>query len=237
MTAVWVKNLLNLQALDLEIRNLKLRLTMIPKEAEKLQQEIAAIEGKVKAAKEKKASHELQLKQTEAEIAEINDKIGKLQTQSALVKKNTEYQAMLGTIAMLKKSISELESKQIELMDILADDDKAIYAAVTAVKPETAPLRSELKELAELVNDIKARGRELLAKRPELRSMTDSEILPRYEQILKKNDSIPLVPVETDKCGNCHLRLTPQTLNQARSGAITYCDNCMHIIYMPDEQE
>lgn len=237
MTAVWVKNLLNLQALDLEIRNLKLRLTMIPKEAEKLQQEIAAIEGKVKAAKEKKASHELQLKQTEAEIAEINDKIGKLQTQSALVKKNTEYQAMLGTIAMLKKSISELESKQIELMDILADDDKAIYAAVTAVKPETAPLRSELKELAELVNDIKARGRELLAKRPELRSMTDSEILPRYEQILKKNDSIPLVPVEIDKCGNCHLRLTPQTLNQARSGAITFCDNCMHIIYMPDEQE
>ena len=237
MTAVWVKNLLNLQALDLEIRNLKLRLTMIPKEAEKLQQEIAAIEGKVKAAKEKKASHELQLKQTEAEIAEINDKIGKLQTQSALVKKNTEYQAMLGTIAMLKKSISELESKQIELMDILADDDKAIYAAVTAVKPETAPLRSELKELAELVNDIKARGRELLAKRPELRSMTDSEILPRYEQILKKNDSIPLVPVETDKCGNCHLRLTPQTLNQARSGAITFCDNCMHIISMPDEQE
>ena len=232
MTAVWVKNLLNLQALDLEIRNLKLRLTMIPKEAEKLQQEIAAIEGKVKAAKEKKASHELQLKQTEAEIAEINDKIGKLQTRSALVKKNTEYQAMLGTIA-----ISELESKQIELMDILADDDKAIYAAVTAVKPETAPLRSELKELAELVNDIKARGRELLAKRPELRSMTDSEILPRYEQILKKNDSIPLVPVETDKCGNCHLRLTPQTLNQARSGAITFCDNCMHIIYMPDEQE
>ena len=227
MTAVWVKNLLNLQALDLEIRNLKLRLTMIPKEAEKLQQEIAAIESKVKAAKEKKAAHELQLKKNEAEIAEINDKIGKLQTQSALVKKNTEYQAMLGTIAMLKKSISDLESKQIELMDALSADDKAIYAATAAVKPETAPLRSELKELAELVNDIKARGRDLLAKRPELRSMVDSEILPRYEQILKKNDSIPLVPVEVDKCGNCHLRLTPQTMNSSRSGAITFCDNCI----------
>ena len=237
MTAVWVKNLLNLQALDLEIRNLKLRLTMIPKEAEKLQQEIAAIESKVKTAKEKKAAHELQLKKAEAEIAEINDKIGKLQTQSALVKKNTEYQAMLGSIAMLKKSISDLESKQLELMDTLAADDKAIYAATAAVKPETAPLRDEIKELAELVNDVKARGRELLAKRPELRSMVDSEILPRYEQILKKNTTTPLVPVEIDKCGNCHLRLTPQTLNSARAGAITFCDNCMHIIYMPDEQE
>ena len=123
MSAVWVKNLLKLQELDLEIRNLKLRLTMIPKEAENLKQEIAKIEGKVKIAKDKKAAHELQLKQNEAEIADLNDKIGKLQTQSALVKKNTEYQAMLGSIAMLKKSISDLESKQLELMDMLTADD------------------------------------------------------------------------------------------------------------------
>ena len=58
MAVAWVKNLLNLQALDLEIRNLKLRLTMIPKEAENLQKEIAKIESKVKVAKEKKAAHE-----------------------------------------------------------------------------------------------------------------------------------------------------------------------------------
>ncbi len=232
MTAIWAENLLKLQALDLEIRNLKLRLTMIPKEAENLQMQIAKIEGKVKIAKEAKAAHERELKQTEAEIADLNDKIGKLQTQSALVKKNTEYQAMLGSIAMLKKSISDLESKQLELMDKLSADDRAIRKAITDVKPETAGLREELKELSELFSDVKKRGRELLAKRPELRSMVDAELLSRYEQILQKNNSIPLTAIETDKCGNCHLRLTPQTLNQARAGAITYCDNCMHIIYM-----
>ena len=237
MSAYWVQNLLKLQDLDMEIRNLKLRLTMIPKEAEKLQQEIAKIEGKVKLAKEKKAAHDRELKQTEAEIAELNDKIGKLQTQSALVKKNTEYQAMLGSIAMLKNSISDLESKQLELMDTLAADDQAIRQAISDVKPETAGLREELKELAELFSDVKKRGRELLTQRPDLRSMVDSEILPRYEQILQKNTTTPLVPVEIDKCGNCHLRLTPQTLNSARAGAITFCDNCMHIIYMPDEQD
>ena len=48
MTAIWAENLLKLQSLDLEIRNLKLRLTMIPKEAENLQMQIAKIEGKVK---------------------------------------------------------------------------------------------------------------------------------------------------------------------------------------------
>ena len=44
MTAVWAKNLLNLQELDLEVRNLKLRLNIIPKEVENLL-DVAAIRG------------------------------------------------------------------------------------------------------------------------------------------------------------------------------------------------
>ena len=230
MAASWVEKLLKLQDLDMEIRNLKLRLTMIPKEGEKLQQEIAKIENKVKLAKAQRAEHELAYKKNEDEIAGLNAKIEKLQQQSELVKKNTEYQAMLGSIAMLKKSISDLETTQLELIDVLEKDKAAIRRAIENVKPQSAPLREELAELAELAGDVKRRGRELLAKRPELRSMVDAEILPRYEQILQKNAGQPLVAAEGDKCGNCHLRLTPQTLNQARSGAICFCDNCMHLI-------
>lgn len=237
MAANWVEKLLALQALDMEIKNLKLRLTMLPKEAETLQKQIAAIEGKARTLRSRKNEHELQYKKNENEIAELNSKIEKLQAQSELVKKNTEYQAMLGTIAMLKKSISDLESKQLELMEQLENDDAAIRSAVAAVKPQTAPLRAELAELAELASDIKRRGRELVAKRPELRSLVDAEILPRYEQILQKNSGIPLAAAEGDKCGNCHLRLTPQTLNSARAGNQTFCDNCMHIVYIADETE
>ena len=235
MAANWVEKLLNLQNLDMEIKNLKLRLTMIPKEGEKLQKEIASIENKVKVLRAKKAEHELEYKKNESEIADLNGKIDKLQTQSDLVKKTTEYQAMLGSIAMLKKSISELETAQLELMDKLTEDDAKIATAIKNVKPQTAPLKEELNELAELASDVKRRGRELLAKRPELRSLVDAEILPRYEQILQKGSGLPLVAAEGDKCGNCHLRLTPQTLNQARTGSICFCDNCMHIIYIAQD--
>lgn len=237
MAASWVENLLNLQNLDMEIRNLKLRLTMIPKEAEKLQHAINSIEGKVKAARAQKSAHELQYKKNEDEIADLNGKIEKLQTQSELVKKNTEYQAMLGSIAMLKKSISDLETSQLELMENIEQDNAEIRKAIAAVKPESAPLREELSELAELTSDVKRRGRELLAKRPALRSMIDGELLARYEQILQKTPGQPLSATEGDKCGNCHLRLTPQTLNSARAGNITFCDNCMHIVYIPEDQE
>jgi len=78
MSAIWAENLLKLQELDMEIRNLKLRLTMLPKEAEKIQKQIASVESGVRSAREKRAQHELELKQTESQIAELNDKAGKL---------------------------------------------------------------------------------------------------------------------------------------------------------------
>ena len=142
---------------------------------------------------------------------------------------------MLGTIAMHKKAISDEETRQLELMELLEKDAVTIRKAMAAVAPETAGFRAEIVELNELTRDVKRRGRELLAKRPELRDAVDPSILPRYEQILQKDSGQPLTAVEGDKCGNCHLRLTPQTLNQARSGAVCYCDNCMHIIYMAQE--
>lgn len=232
MTAIWAQNLLKLQELDLEIRNLKLRLTMIPKEIEKLQKEIAVIEGKVIAAKKLKAAHEQALQTCESTIAELQDKIAKLDAQSNLVKKNSEYQSMLGTIAMHKKAISDEETRQLELMEQLEADSAAIKKAMAAVAPETAGFRAEIVELNELTRDVKRRGRELLAQRPELRDAVDPSILPRYEQILQKGDGVPLAFVNQDKCSNCHLRLTPQTMNSLRAGAITFCDNCMHLIYL-----
>ncbi len=234
MTAIWAQNLLKLQELDLEIRNLKLRLNMIPKESAAVQAKITAIENAVKLARDAKTAHERELKQNEADTKGLNDKIDKLQTQSTLVKKNTEYQAMLGSIDMLKNAISEQETRALELMDAIDADAGQIRAAETKVKQETAGLRDEITEINELTAEIKKRIAELEQQRPELYSMVDSEVLGRYELILKKNAGIPLVRTDADKCGHCHLRLTPQTLNHARAGAIAYCDNCMHIIYCDD---
>ena len=233
MAAIWTQNLLKLQTLDLEIRNLKLRMTMIPKEANAVKAQVAAVEAKVKAARELRQSHERELKQNEADAAGLADKIRKLEQQSSLVKKNTEYQAMMDSIAMLKKAIGDLETRALELMDIIEEDAGKIRAAEETAKVESAGLREEYEELRTLYRDVQLRIRELEKQRPELRNGVDAEVLPRYEQILAKNSGTPLVAIEEDKCGECHLRLTPQTLNNARNGAIAFCDNCMHIIYQP----
>ena len=216
----------------MEIRNLRLRMTMIPKEAAAIKEKIAVIESRVKAAREQRQSHEMELKRSEAEAAELAAKIRKLEQQSGLVKKNTEYQTMMDTIAMLKKAIGDHETRSLELMDLIEEDAGKIRAAEASAKLESAGLREEYEELRSLYRDVQLRIRELEKERPALRECIDSEVLPRYEMILSKNSGVPLVAVKAGKCGHCHLSITPQTLNNARGGAVASCDHCMYLIYM-----
>jgi len=38
-------------------------------------------------------------------------------------------------------------------------------------------------------------------------------------------------------CGYCRLKVPPQTVNNAKKGIMTLCDNCSHLLYIPGEIE
>ena len=232
MTAPWAVNLKKLQDKDLRIRVLTGKLAMIPKEQINLKNQAAANRTKVEKAKNDVLELELQQKKAESRINAHKETIHKLETQSNMVKKNTEYQTMMDTIAMLKKAIGDHETRSLELMDLIEEDAGKIRAAEASAKLESAGLREEYEELRSLYRDVQLRIRELEKERPALRECIDSEVLPRYEMILSKNSGVPLVAVKAGKCGHCHLSITPQTLNNARGGAVASCDHCMYLIYM-----
>jgi len=83
--------MLALQELDMRIRNLKLRLSMLPVEKEKLSSENVREQEAMKEAKTKMQKTELEIKQLEAAIQKENSEILRFQGQSIMVKKNEEY--------------------------------------------------------------------------------------------------------------------------------------------------
>ena len=104
-----LNSLLRLQELDLKIRNLEARLKMLPKEMKNLiakRDELLAVTA---AAADKVRQIELAIKAAEGEIAKLEEENKRLQQQSSLVKKNTEYQAMLAAIENNKKKISQIK--------------------------------------------------------------------------------------------------------------------------------
>ena len=232
MPAKWVQALLALQAIDLRIRELEQRMTLLPEEMGKLKARRDAMVASTARAADEARRIEREIKNTESEIARLGEENRKLQQQSAMVKKNTEYRAMLSSIALNEKKIGDLEGRVITLLD----DFEAAKAEYRRVKVENDAVikdaRSEFEELLAFAGEVKQEIARLQAERPAALRGIDSATLARYTTLLKsKNGGSPLVKVENGICGHCHLRVTQQAANGILKGAVTACDNCQHLIY------
>lgn len=229
----WVTRLLALQETDLRLRQLHDRLDLLPRELARLEGELDADRARAETAKEQIKAAELAIRQVEADIKSENDAIQRLQTQSVNIKKNDEYRALLKQIDHHKAKIGLHETRQLEGMDSLdaaktrlRDVEKDLAGKAQAVEME----KDEFKDLAARLQAEIARLKE--ARAPQA-SAVETEVLAQYERLLKRQ-GIPLVKVEKEICGNCHLKLTPQTANQARKGQHVSCDNCRHLLYAED---
>ena len=235
MAASWAEALLKLQRVDLKIRELEARLALLPKEMTELKNKRDAAVAEVNAAASAAKKVELERKGVESEIEKLNAENKRLQQQSAMVKKNTEYQAMLGTIALNEKKVGDLESRELELMDRFEEARKAYRKIRQDNEAAVNAIRAEFDELVAFAGDLKKEIAQLKEERPADIRGVDGETLARYNRLLAGKDGIaPLVRVENEICGSCHLRVTRQALTNMQKGAVTSCENCMHFIYLED---
>ncbi|HBP07116.1 MAG TPA: hypothetical protein DD673_10540 [Lentisphaeria bacterium] len=226
---------MKLQRVDLKIRELEARLALLPKEMTELKNKRDAAVAEVNAAASAAKKIELERKGVESEIEKLNVENKRLQQQSAMVKKNTEYQAMLGTIALNEKKVGDLESRELELMDRFEEARKAYRKIRQDNEAAVNAIRAEFDELVAFAGDLKKEIAQLKEERPADIRGVDGETLARYNRLLAGKDGIaPLVRVENEICGSCHLRVTRQALTNMQKGAVTSCENCMHFIYLED---
>ncbi len=229
-------NLLALQEVDMKIRGLKTRLTMLPKERAENEKRLVTVSAALKAKQDKLKSTELALRTTESDIAQFNESIRKLQVNSALVKKNNEYQAMLTEIQHLKDKISDQETRQLELMDQAEAQRRDVREVEKQSSARIKSIQDELDEFSDLEKEIKEQGRALVAQSKEFSARVEPGLLDRYQRLLKDSGT-PVMKLNGDICGNCRFKITPQTRNACHSGTVVNCDNCSHMLYVETDDE
>ncbi len=229
---LWIESLLALQKVDMRIINLRLRLKMIPAEIDKLKQKIADTEANLAKTKNSMQKTGLEIKHTESAIAEINDRIDKLQQQSSLIKKNSEYKAMLSQIDTQKEKISKLETAMLILFDQDEEQKGKFKETEKEFKAEKNGVLEEIDELTGLTGEIESEIKQLMDSRPPLELKIDSDVLTQYKRLLKSGRA-PLAKINSAGiCSNCHLKITPQTMTETKKGAVVYCDNCLRLLYL-----
>ncbi len=237
MIPKWAELLLLLQSADLKIRELKKRLQLLPGERKQLTERINSLLAGKENAKKTVLSIEMEIKKAESDISKDQEAAQKLRQQSAMVKKNSEYTAMLNQIATLNMHVSDLESVILEAYDKLEEAKAALRETDSEADAKIRSAREELAELDDFEKDICADIEAKTAERKQYEPAVEGSLLRRYEQLLKRGQGVPLVQVENGFCKNCNLRVIPQTMNTIRAGKIASCDNCMHLIYCRSEEE
>jgi uncharacterized protein len=229
----WVKDLLDLQTSDIRIKKMKYRLLEIPREKILIAQELESGISKVDASKETIKKTKLEIKKLEAKISGFKDKRKGFQDKSALVKKNDEYRALMTEIETCKYHIEELEGEEINVMDELEANKKLLLNAEKAFKNIERDADESKEELDELVESLETEIKKGMEARKGKLAKIDSSLLPLYARLIKKEGE-PLTAIRNGTCGYCHLKLTPQTLNDSKKGMITTCDFCGHLVYFPE---
>ncbi len=233
----WVKDVLEIQTADMRTKRMNARLKNIPNEKKEILNSLGNEKDKLSVLSAKVKESEKEIKTIEAKITDVNAKIDDLNKKSVMIKKNEEYKIMLNEVASQKSFISGMETKQLKVYDQLEEDKKLLTAAEKAVKNIQLEIESSVKDLEELEKNLKSEIDVALGKRkPMLEKLEklNPEILPIYVRLIKR-DGEPLTRIHNNTCGYCHLKLIPQTLNDAKKGLAVTCDTCGHLIYFQEE--
>ncbi len=228
-----VKQLLALQEIDQDVLRLKAELIRIPQLQEAAKERLANDTQALSDAKAAYQQNEVEIKKVEIDVGTRKDTITRLNNQQFETKKNEEYTKLGEEVIRYKGLVDELETKELELMEV-ADDLRLKISEAEAALAKTQGFVDE--EIAELEDRATERKSEL-AKQEEQRvtaaSVIEEDLMETYTRLFDKREGLAVVNVTSERsCTSCHVQVTPATYALAQSGsAISHCDNCGAILF------
>ena len=227
-----LEQLLVLQDRDQKIRQIQTETKSLPLQRKNLEAQLATSVANLEALKQRARRLEVDRKRLELDVGVRADSVAKLRTQQYETRKNDEFAAMAHEIERYQKEISDIEDRELELME---QQDK-LKAEVAAEEKKAAGTKDSIaRQMTDLEGKDKALGvqlQELMKDRAELASKIEEDVLDRFERLFASKGDAAVVALEHDVCTGCHMKITTQTAVRVKGGKeIVSCEQCGRILY------
>jgi predicted nucleic acid-binding Zn-ribbon protein len=204
--------------------------------------ELAAAEAQMSGLNQRRAAIAEVRDGLGARQAALEEQIGGSRTRSAEIVKRLysgqvtaarDLQAMDEEVKHLATHVSELEDREIEVMEELEplDADLAVIdGELDRLSKDAESLRASIAEAESEIDTELARER---AERAAIAADVPADLLSRYEQLRKKLGGTGAARLVGGSCGGCHLQLPAMELDRVKKAppdAIVYCDQCGRIL-------
>ena len=237
MTAAELEALLALQEHDIRLDQLRHRRETLD---ERAQLEAGTAELRTQVAQ--RASRQKLRDETVARERRIDDEARAVETHANDVDKRLysgsvtsprELQAMQADLEMLRRQLSELEDRELEVMEQregLDAEVAALEAAVAELETTVAELRAAI---AAAESEIDGEIAEESAARDKQVGEVSESLLRDYERRRAQNRGVGAARLVGVTCHACHLSI-PSTeaerIRRAEGNEVAYCDNCGAIL-------
>ena len=219
--------LLVLQEKDRKIAKLQREIRDIPARKAEVETQLEQAKMKLAAAREEQMQVQSDLKQLEVEVESHKEKIDRYKNQQMEAKTNEQYRALLIEVSNEEKGISELEDRELELMEKLETSKKAIEVREAELAEEEEGIRDEQEMLVERLEEVQEDLNALIEKRAKMAGDVSPALLARYERVFANKGDFAVVRVENGHCRGCNMKLPPQVVNDAINPAkLVGCNYC-----------
>ena len=231
-----IRQLLVLQDRDAKASRLEAEVESIDPEREKTRRDSLRAQQVVEQAKQDHMQLEVRRKDLENEAESKREQILKYSQQQLETKKNEEYQALAREIEHVRQAISELEDRELELMEEQEAFKAKLAEANRMAEESKASEARTLSEFDEREKNIEKELDELDDEREELVKTISKKTFAHYERLLDTKEGRVIVGVDHGSCGGCHMKLQTQEIVNAKSGReMVTCANCGRLIYYTRE--
>lgn len=231
-----VEALLVLQERDSRVAALTRELDEAPVQMAAVDRDVAARSAKFDELKTRTRQIEADRKKLDLDVQTKQGAISRYRSQQQQTRKNEEFAALNHEIEHAEKEISELEDRELELMEAY---DKGLAAVSEAQKELMIFTEKAKQKKSELEKRAAALAAQLITAEEEqakAQKAVPEDVLAKYQRILKSKRDVAIVPIHGGACGGCHMKLTSQTVLSAKAAdRLVSCENCGRMVYWTGE--
>jgi len=233
-----IKNLMDLQAIDLEVQ--KIDLKMADSHGELLTTKKAIEQGYESIAdyKEQFALGEKRRRELEATITDEAERIKDRQTKLMSIQTNREYQSILKEIEDTKLANQQREEELTLLLEQSELIEKKIEEISKRCAEQELQLENDSKRVAQEAAKLETDKQKITKTREAQAKKVDPKYLNRYEMLRVNRNGLAVTGVTKGVCRGCNMNIPPQMFNLLlREQELLTCPTCNRMMYHQPEVE
>lgn len=226
-----LQSLLQLQTLDVKLRELESAATQLPAKLDPLRRDLAKLQGMLDIERGKLNETETWRKGQQEMIDRDRDSLKSAQQKLQQSKNSKEFGAASREVENKRKSVADREAEIKKVSETINQSNTQLSARDADVQKLRDELSASEAAMADQVNSLQAALDEARTARDAARHGVDKQWLKTYDSLAAKR-GYAVAPVVKGTCQGCHMALPPQLNNiLARMESIETCPRCGRLVY------